>query len=187
MRIRSIKPEFWRSPDIAALALQDRLLFIGLWSYVDDNGVGRDRIADICSDLFAPDLERDAPEVFGRVRGGLQELSRRGLITRYEDSGKPYLCIVTWKSHQRIDKPSAGRFPLPTSTNTTFEEPSRNTPGALPEPSPSGTGEQGNRGAVEQRKPQTQVANARPHPTTTKTVEPGMAKLGDVLNLDNLP
>lgn len=29
MRIRSTKPEFWRSDDIAALALEDRLLFIG--------------------------------------------------------------------------------------------------------------------------------------------------------------
>ena len=33
MRIRSIKPEFWRSDDITALSLEDRLLFIGLWSY----------------------------------------------------------------------------------------------------------------------------------------------------------
>ena len=41
MRIRSIKPEFWTSDDITALAVDDRLLFIGLWSYVDDNGVGR--------------------------------------------------------------------------------------------------------------------------------------------------
>ena len=30
MRIRSIKPEFWRSEDIADLTVEDRLLFIGL-------------------------------------------------------------------------------------------------------------------------------------------------------------
>jgi hypothetical protein len=29
MRIRSIKPEFWRSDDIARLSWDDRLLFIG--------------------------------------------------------------------------------------------------------------------------------------------------------------
>ncbi len=35
VRIRSIKPEFWRSDDIDALSVFERLLFIGLWSYVD--------------------------------------------------------------------------------------------------------------------------------------------------------
>jgi hypothetical protein len=47
MRIRAIKPEFWRSDDIDRLDWHTRLLFIGLWSYVDDNGVGRDRESDI--------------------------------------------------------------------------------------------------------------------------------------------
>ena len=47
MRIRSIKPEFWRSDDVNSMCIEDRLLFIGLWSYVDDNGVGIDRHSDI--------------------------------------------------------------------------------------------------------------------------------------------
>ena len=148
MRIRSIKPEFWRSEDIAALTIPDRLLFIGLWSYVDDNGVGRDRLADIAADLFAPDLEQDPQEAYGRVRGGLRELSRRGLIHRYEADDKRYLSIATWKAHQRIDKPSAGRYPLPTTEDVAFVEPSGSTPGALREPSTPGTEEQGNRGTV---------------------------------------
>ena len=59
MRIRSIKPEFWRSDDIDCLDWPTRLLFIGLWSYVDDNGVGRDRESDIAADLFSGDLSRD--------------------------------------------------------------------------------------------------------------------------------
>ena len=33
MRIRSIKREFWRSQDISRLEIEDRLLFIGLWSF----------------------------------------------------------------------------------------------------------------------------------------------------------
>ena len=56
MRIRSIKPEFWRSRDIANLNWDARLVFIGLWSYVDDNGVGKDIDYDIIGDLFAADL-----------------------------------------------------------------------------------------------------------------------------------
>src|SRR5690606_31099924 len=90
LRIRTIKPEFWRSDDIAALRIEDRLLFIGLWSYVDDSGVGEDKLAAICADLFALDMERDAAEVFARVQRGLTELSVRGLIIRYTVQGKRY-------------------------------------------------------------------------------------------------
>jgi hypothetical protein len=162
MRIRSIKPEFWRSDDIAALSIADRLLFIGLWSYVDDSGVGVDRLALICADLFAADLERDPPEVYGRVTGGLRELSRRGLITRYEVDGKLYLHIATWDKHQRIEKPSRARYPLPISENAILRESSWNAPVTLPEDGVPGTGEQGNRGTGEQgEQPPTSSGGAR--------------------------
>jgi len=39
-----------------------------------------------------------------------------------------------------------GRYPLPTSANAEFREPSPTTPGALPEPSTPGEGEKGRRG-----------------------------------------
>lgn len=154
MRIRSVKPEFWRSEDIASLSIADRLLFIGLWSYVDDSGVGVDRLALICADLFALDLERDPEEVYGRVRGGLQELSNRGLITRYEVDGKRYLHITKWQIHQRIEKPTKSRYTHPndvlTCTDTPIPESSGNPPGAVAEESGSGAREQGNRGTGEQ-------------------------------------
>ena len=150
MRIRSIKPEFWRSEDIADLTVEDRLLFIGLWSYVDDNGVGIDRLADVCADLFALDLERDPPETFARVSRGLQNLSEAGRIVRYTVEGKSYLHITNWSKHQRIDKPNKARYPHPDAENATIREevatPSRHS---RETPAP-GTGEQGNRGTGEQ-------------------------------------
>ena len=76
MRIRSIKPEFWRSSDIAKLAVEDRLLFIALWSYVDDNGVGIDKLSAITADLFADDLESNPSETFARVSRGFRKKSR---------------------------------------------------------------------------------------------------------------
>jgi len=146
MRIRSIKPEFWRSDDIASLRLEDRLLFIGLWSYVDDSGVGVDKPALICADLFALDMERDFREAYGRVTGGLDTLSSRGLITRYTVHGKPFLYINTWTKHQRIEKPSKARYPSPTCEDAIIREGSGNAPVVLHEESGSGAGEQGNRG-----------------------------------------
>ena len=153
MRIRSIKPEFWRSEDIADLTVEDRLLFIGLWSYVDDNGVGIDRLADVCADLFALDLERDPPETFARVSRGLQNLSEAGRIVRYTVEGKSYLHITNWSKHQRIDKPNKARYPHPDAENATIREEVA-TPSRHPRETSARSHrlEQGNRGTEEQRK-----------------------------------
>ena len=109
MRIRTIKPDFWRSDDVAALSIENRLLFIGLWSYVDDNGVGRDSVQLIQCDLFPLD-----PLVEGslRVQAGLEQLAERGLIIRFEGpDGRRYLQVVSWARHQRINRPSKPRYP----------------------------------------------------------------------------
>jgi hypothetical protein len=114
MRIRSIKPEFWRSDDITALSREHRLLFIGLWSYVDDNGVGIDDHRQIAADLFA--LEDDLKEARDFVREGLATLAQAGLITRYTSQGKAVLFVTGWDKHQRIDRPSRTRYQRPTAT-----------------------------------------------------------------------
>ncbi|WP_455005638.1 hypothetical protein [Corynebacterium propinquum] len=146
MRIRSIKPEFWRSLDIAALSIEDRLLFIGLWSYVDDNGVGVDRVPVIAAELFADDLSRDPRETLGRVSDGIGRLSECGLVQRYSDDSRDYLAVTNWERHQRIDKPNKPRYPLPTSENVTIRD-TLATHSRDPRETPApGTGEQGNRG-----------------------------------------
>lgn len=146
MRIRSIKPEFWTSEDISRLGYFDRLLFIALWSYVDDNGVGVDRVPLIIGDLFPEDMSRDPRDTLARVSEGLEALAEAGLIVRYEADGKRYLCVSTWRKHQRIDKPNIPRYPLPTSGDgdpgDSLATPSRE---CRESPAP-GTEEQRNRG-----------------------------------------
>lgn len=147
MRIRSIKPEFWRSDDVSALDPVDRLLFVGIWSYVDDNGVGLDKLAAITADLFAADLEADPPETFARVSRGLRNLAAAGLIVRYTVEGRAYLAVTGWSRHQRIDKPGKTRYPGPDQEiHDTLATPSRVSRDTLA----PGTGEQGNRGTEEQ-------------------------------------
>ena len=157
MRIRSIKPEFWSSEDIAALTWTDRLLFVGLWSYVDDNGVGRDTPRLIAASLFP--LEENPRDTLATVSRGLANLSEAGRIVRYEVDGRDYLEIVNWTKHQRIDKPNKARYPRSTSENAnprdtlaTLSRLSREipAPGAV-ELGNRGTGEQGNEGAREQQ------------------------------------
>jgi hypothetical protein len=111
MRIRSIRPEFWASRDIAALDWHHRLVYIGLWQYVDDNGVGRDEVELIQAALFPFD---DVSEASLRIQGALRALSAGGQITQYRVQGKPYLHVVAFLTHQLINRPSKGRYPLPT-------------------------------------------------------------------------
>lgn len=149
MRIRSIKPEFWRSDDIDALCIEDRLLFIGLWSYVDDSGVGVDKPSAIAADLFAGDLSRDPQECSVRVHGGLKRLSEAGLIYRYSADGRRYLHITSWDRHQRINRPTESRFPGPTSGNAESSDSCSEGSVRAQADYPVGTGEQGNRGEEE--------------------------------------
>jgi len=148
VRIRTIKPEFWTSEDVASLPWEYRLLFIGLWSYVDDNGVGRDVDRLIASSLFP--LEEDPRDTLATVSRGLLWLDGQGLITRYTVDGRPFLHIAAWDKHQRIDKPNKKRYEPPTSENAinrdTLATPSRDSRDTLA----PGTGEQGNRGTGEE-------------------------------------
>jgi hypothetical protein len=112
MRIRSIRPEFWSSEDIAALDWHTRLIYIGLWSYVDDNGVGRDNELLITAALFP--LSEDSRGDSRRVAAGIRDLAAAGQIARYAVDGKRYLHVVSWTKHQRTDNAGKHRYPLPT-------------------------------------------------------------------------
>jgi hypothetical protein len=162
MRIRSYKPEFWTSEDVARLDWHTRLLFLGVWSYVDDNGVGRDNELLIVAAIFPLD---DPREALAKVSRGLQQLAEGNLIIRYQaEDGKNYLCVTGWR-HQRIDHPNQPRYPLPpglTSEDLTYRK-SRETLARVPENLAPGTEEQRNRGTVRKtsrRKSKTPDPNA---------------------------
>lgn len=133
MRIRNIKPEFYRSHDIDELDWHTRLVFIGLWSYVDDNGVGVDKLSSITADLFSHDLSVDPTETLRRVSAALEALAMRNLLVRYRASGKHYLYITGWAAHQRVHNPNKPRFPLPTSENVDPPEGLGTSSGESPE------------------------------------------------------
>lgn len=110
-RIRSIKPEFFTSETIAALPVTARLTFIGLWTYVDDNGVGQDNARLVTAAIWP--LEDDPTATLRRTREDLARLHEARLITRYEQFGKRYLFVATWDEHQKISHPRKPRFPRP--------------------------------------------------------------------------
>lgn len=151
MRIRSIVPKFWRSDDIDSLDWDSRLVFIGLWSYVDDNGVGLDKLSSITADLFAHDFSVDPTETLRRVSLALDRLSLRGMLTRYSADEKRFLFVNQWDQYQKPKNPAQPRYPRPTSINTGSPETLRTSSVEPTESLPTGEGEKGRRGEGEEK------------------------------------
>jgi len=130
-RIRSIKPEFFTSERIATLPLSARLTFIGLWLYVDDNGVGLDNERLILAAIWP--LEEDVIGTLQRTREDLVRLSRDSLIVRYRDDVKRYIAVRSWEEHQRVQHPGKPRYPRPGAAGVTCEN--SHPPESLPKSS----------------------------------------------------
>ena len=111
MRIRSLKPEFWRSLTIARLPVPARLTMIGSLNYCDDEGRGIDSPHLIKAALYPLD-DDVAPSV---VDSHLLQMEDVGLIVRYREATKRYLAVTNWEEHQRIDHPKPSLYPAPPS------------------------------------------------------------------------
>lgn len=107
-RKRMIDPNFWRDEKIGKCTYIERLLFQGLWTFAEDNGVGRASPLLIKADIFPYDPLREAD-----IRSSLEKLSGLGLILLYEIDGQSYYFIKNFKKHQTINKPSQCTLPEP--------------------------------------------------------------------------
>lgn len=150
MRIRSTKPEFWKSRRITSVSWDARLVLKGLESYVDDNGVGIDDIELIVTDVFPRDMFANPRETVARVSEAISELHQAGLVHRYEVESDHLLYISFWEEVQRIDKPGKGRNPRPDGTLDYKSSSIRESVARAPETLAPGTEEQRNRGTGEQ-------------------------------------
>lgn len=149
MRIRSTRPEFYRSERVASVSWDARYVVKALESYVDDNGVGKHDMELIVGDLFMRDLVREPSRTLARVSEAISELHEAGLLWLYEADDTRLLYISFWEEIQRIDKPQPGRFRRPDGTlhykESSIRESSRTLANDSRALAPV-TGEQGNRG-----------------------------------------
>jgi hypothetical protein len=107
LRIRTIKPAFWTSQDVATLPDDThRLLFVGLWNYVDDEGRGADDPRLIKAALF-PLNDAIRPADIDAM------LWRLPSVVRYGADDRDYLAISTWDEHQKISHPKPSDIPPP--------------------------------------------------------------------------
>jgi hypothetical protein len=110
-RIRSIQPDFARSPSMTRVSREARLLFVLLWTIVDDDGRCQSGLDDLARVLYPADS--DVPMY---LLSWLDELEREGCIARYTTDGLDYLRVVHWQKHQRIYHPTPSSLPAPPRT-----------------------------------------------------------------------
>jgi DNA-binding transcriptional ArsR family regulator len=106
-RIRSIKPAFFTSLTITSLPVPTRLTFIGLWTYVDDDGRAVDDPRLVKAEVWPLD-DKITASVIGRHLG---ELEKAHLVERYVHDGRRYLRVRGWREHQVVNRPKPSRFP----------------------------------------------------------------------------
>lgn len=105
MRIRTIKPEFWRHEVMAQLPAETQLLGLALLNMADDEGyfeanprIVRGEVMPFRDDLAT--ISRD-----------IRELSRVGWIEVRETVGHGQVgLIVNWGKHQRVDHPKDSKL-----------------------------------------------------------------------------
>ena len=85
-----------------------RLLFVLIWTVVDDEGRCFAEPDDVAKALFPSDF--DAPRYMQRW---LDELENEGCIERYDVDGVDYLRVRHWHKHQRIYHPTPSYLPPP--------------------------------------------------------------------------
>ncbi len=122
-RIRTIKPEFWVSRQVISCSHSARLLFIGLWNFSDDRGVHRDDPVRLKAEIFPV----DSCSLLD-IEAWVRELTRAGLIRRFEVNGAAYLHVTGFKKHQQIQHPQK-RWAYPDPDE--FNEDSMSAQGAL--------------------------------------------------------
>lgn len=92
-RIRTIKPQFFTSEDVTALAPLARLLFVGLFTECDRDGRVEDRPRTLKMRLL--------PEDDVDVDALLWSLVDGGLIRRYEANGLQIIQVSGFQKHQK--------------------------------------------------------------------------------------
>lgn len=121
-RIRTIKPEFWSSPDTASASAVARLTYIGMWNWADDYGRGTLNLKELEGFIFPND---DVPDLAGAgtsdgsegtsytFRRVVKEVISTFGLEVYEVDRRLYYAIPSWDEHQRTERKAKAKNPGP--------------------------------------------------------------------------
>ena len=103
MRNRILQKTFWTSDEILELELYERLLFLGMTNYADDEGIIKTSPKGLKAKIFPADnMSVD------KIDKALIKMNILGLIVFNEDRS---LCrFVNWFDFQKINRPYPSKF-----------------------------------------------------------------------------
>jgi hypothetical protein len=165
-RIRSIKPEFFYSEQVASVSAFARVFFIGLWTVADRDGRLQWAARKLKAQIFPYDQDV-------QIHALAEELTAAGLLHIYEADHAAYAWIPGFVVHQRPHpkEPASIIPPCPEGHHAldlpwNREKPLKNTAdtGTIP-PSPGGREGKGREGKELPDPPTTHPAS-RPKPLT---------------------
>src|SRR5699024_4648421 len=114
-RIRTIKPEFFTSPDTAKASVDARLLYIALWCWADDYGIGETNFNAILGFAFPEDDQRERKE----IQSLCKEVANAFGTVFYTVRGRHFYAIPSWDDHQKTQRRATRRNPAPNDPDAT--------------------------------------------------------------------
>lgn len=166
MRIRSVKPGFFNDRVTGRFSSELALFYIAMWCFADDDGRFEWEPEKIQGNLFSYKRDMD-------VEAHLKALVKAGRVVKYEVDGITYGVILTFKEHQRPQKPLPSSLPPPPLE--ALPEKYRSTTVAVA-PVEEGRGE----GEDEESSGEERTRGAgKPRKATDPRLKPLMARLSD--------
>ena len=98
-RNRMIKKEFWTDDKCIELTITERLFFIGMWNFADDEGLIANKPKQMKAQIFPVD-----DMTHGAINEMLMRLQELGLIVFGNDN--TLIKIKNWSRHQKINRPT---------------------------------------------------------------------------------
>ena len=129
-RIRTIKPEFWSSPDTAQASPLARLTYIAMWNWADDYGRGTLNLKELEGFIFPNDNIEELTQTYENTKQGSSEHFRRIVkevigsfgLTIYEVERRTYYEIPSWNEHQRTERKAKTKHPAPEQGKITTDQ-----------------------------------------------------------------
>ena len=115
-RKRMIDPEFWSDEEIGGWSFQARLFYIGLWNFADDEGRFKAHPKLLKSQIFPYDERIN-------IESLKKEVSCK--IQWYESNNQIYGYLLNFLKHQRIERPSLSKLPIPPQFTESSPNPHR--------------------------------------------------------------
>lgn len=106
MRIRSIKPVFWRDRELARVGDEARLFYIGLWMQADDAGYFRWNADEIGADLYPFLSERQRLRKLEKCLTALREMPGAERLTIMPCG---HAVLTRFLDHQKSGMPGEGK------------------------------------------------------------------------------